>query len=592
MLSLAVPLAVSVVTLRATGWRPVLDLAMTEFRVRDVGGRHTPLIGLPGRIGEFPDQGSHPGPLSFYLLAPTYRLLGASAWSLQVGAVLIVAAAVAVATWLAARRGGAGVVVAVGVLTAVLVRGYGLDVIAQPWNPYLPLMCWFVVVLAVWGVLAGDHRCLVVAVAFGSLCAQTHLPYLGLALGMGALCAVSLVVDAARSPMRRNEMRSSVITAVVVGVVVWTPVLVDQVTSSPGNVSMLVDHFGTPPEDPVGQVEGFALLVRHLDVTRLAAGGLGADGFITRAGFDLTGSVVPGGIVAAVWLATAAVAVRLRDRRLVALHAVVGWWSLLAAFSMGRIFGKVWFYLTLWAWMLGLVMVAAVVATVWTWVAMRRPARADAFRTAAVSVVAVIGAVTLGLLVRDSFGVRAPEQHLSDTLDMLIAPTADAIDDGVGAATGRDGRYWVTWSDARYFGSQGYGLLNELERRGYDVFTPWTWRVPVTAQRTSPPDRIDAEIRLATGVRIAEVAAIPGAELVVEFDPRDADDLAEYAELETEVRGELEVAGLGELVGLIETNLFGLQVDPRVSVDVQRRVDRMLELGAPTAVYVLPTGTG
>ena len=70
------PLIVAVAVLRSRPWHPVLDLAMTEFRVRDVFTRHTPLIGLPGRIGEYPDQGSHPGPLSFYLLAPTYRLLG------------------------------------------------------------------------------------------------------------------------------------------------------------------------------------------------------------------------------------------------------------------------------------------------------------------------------------------------------------------------------------------------------------------------------------------------------------------------------------------------------------------------------------
>ena len=49
--------------------------------------RHTPLIGLPGRIGTYPDQGSHPGPLSFYLLAPTYRLLGSSSWALEAGTV-------------------------------------------------------------------------------------------------------------------------------------------------------------------------------------------------------------------------------------------------------------------------------------------------------------------------------------------------------------------------------------------------------------------------------------------------------------------------------------------------------------------------
>ncbi|MEO6571816.1 MAG: hypothetical protein ABIO83_09730, partial [Ilumatobacteraceae bacterium] len=69
----AAPLVVAAIALLFRPWVPVLDMAMTEFRVRDVGGVHTPLVGLPGRIGNFPDQGSHPGPWSFYLIAPFYR---------------------------------------------------------------------------------------------------------------------------------------------------------------------------------------------------------------------------------------------------------------------------------------------------------------------------------------------------------------------------------------------------------------------------------------------------------------------------------------------------------------------------------------
>ena len=42
-------------------WHPVLDLAMTEFRVRDVFTSHTPLIGLPGRIGSTRRRAATPG---------------------------------------------------------------------------------------------------------------------------------------------------------------------------------------------------------------------------------------------------------------------------------------------------------------------------------------------------------------------------------------------------------------------------------------------------------------------------------------------------------------------------------------------------
>ena len=151
---------------------------MTEFRVRDVFGAHTPLIGLPGRIGEYPDQGSHPGPLSFYLLAPLYRLLGSTSWALEAATVAIHVAAIATALWIGQRRAGWRGVLGVAALLAVAIRGYGQLLLTQPWNPYLPLLAWLVVLLATWSVLCGDSLMLVPLVVAGSLCAQTHVPYL------------------------------------------------------------------------------------------------------------------------------------------------------------------------------------------------------------------------------------------------------------------------------------------------------------------------------------------------------------------------------------------------------------------------------
>jgi hypothetical protein len=77
---------------------------------------------------------------------------------------------------------------------------------------------------------------------------------------------------------------------------------------------------------------------------------------------------------------------------------------------------------------------------------------------------------------------------------------------------------------------------------------------------------------------------------VLEYDPRDATELAEYDRIEAEVTASLTAAGLVDLVPLLETNLFGVQLDPRVATEVQAQVDRLLELGTPTAVFVLPPG--
>ena len=116
---------------------------------------------MPGRIGEYPDQGSHPGPLSFYLLAPTYRILGSSSWALEAATVVIHLAAIATALWIGQRRLGWKGVAVVAVLLALAIRGYGQVLLTQPWNPYLPLLAWLLVLLATWAVLCGDHRMLI-----------------------------------------------------------------------------------------------------------------------------------------------------------------------------------------------------------------------------------------------------------------------------------------------------------------------------------------------------------------------------------------------------------------------------------------------
>ncbi len=585
--ALALPFLVAAVTLWGRHYQPVLDLAMTELRVRDVGTRRTPLVGLPGRIGTLPDQGSHPGPLSFYLLAPTYRALGSDGWALLVAAIALQLVAMGVALWVAGRRGGVAMVLAVAALLALVVRGYGFEVLVQPWNPYLPLLWWLVVLLAAWGVLVDDLPMVVVLAAAASLCAQTHLPYLGLGLGVGALCVAVPVVRAVRDPERRPRTARWLGAAGGVALVLWLPPVVDQLRREPGNLGMLVDYFRHSPEEPVGTGEGVRLLLRHLDVTRLGGALTGGDGFVTRAGFDLTGSVVPGLLVLAAWGGAVVLAVRARHTRLVALHAVVGWTLLLAVVSMSRIFGKVWYYLTLWMW---LTTALLVVATVWSVVVWARE-RAPMVPRLAAALVAVVGIGSWLALVVEAGGARAPEQHLSDTLRVLVAPTERALERGSGDAVGRDGTYVVTWSDAGNFGSQAWGLALALERDGFDVgMTPYR-RVAITPWRVVEPADADAEVRLATGRYIDEVAALPGAVEVVRHDPRSAWDKIEYRRLGEEVTERLREEGLGRLVPMLGTNLFGLQIEPGVPADVQRRVDRMLHLGMPTAVFLLPPGS-
>ncbi len=581
------PLLVAAVVLHGRHYSPVLDLAMTEFRVRDVGGGHTPLIGLPGRIGNFPDQGSHPGPLSFYLVAVGYRLLGASSWAMLVGSILVNVAALGTAVALGFRRGGWWMAGAVSVWLLLAMRGYGVGVLTQPWNPYLPLVAWTVVVLATWMVLEGDHLMLVPLVAAGSLCAQTHVPYLLLCVG---LFSVATVVCLVRWRRGATGVIRSLAWAVGVGVVLWLPPLIDQAVHSPGNIRMLQQHFMHPPEEPIGLAAGVKVLLRHLDVVHAVFGG--SSGGFVQAAYQTDRSVVPGLVLLLVWVGAVVLAIRMRHRALLWLHATLGVTLLLEAMSMVRIFGKVWFYLTLWAWSVTVLMAIASAATYvvalrrWKGDGSRRPLLLGAAGCGAA--LALFSFVSLTVAAADA---QVPEPRLSTPLGEVVSPTVQAITDGVGAAVGPDGNYVVTWSDAYFFGSQGYGLVNELERAGLRVGVDPTFHVPVTPQRVVDRSAVDAQVHLSTGVYIDQWKALPDSVQVAYFDGRTPAEVDEYDQLRTDAIDGLTSAGLDDLVELVDVNLFGVSLDPRLPSDVQADMARMLIIGQPIAVFITPAST-
>ena len=552
----AVPLVVAAVRLRDPRWYPTLDLAMTELRVRDVGRGDLPLVGLPGRIGTLTEQGSHPGPLSFWLLWPVHRLLGGSSWALQVSTVVLNAGALVTAVWLGARRGGAAVALGVGAVAAVLVDAYGPRVLTEPWNPYLPVLWWLVLLLAAWSVLDGDARMLPVAAAAGALCMQTHSPYLGLVGGLGALCAVA----AAR---RLRENRRWIALAAAVTVVLWLPAVVEELRAGTGNLTLLWRHFGSPPEPVVGLREGAELVLLHLDpwalLTRRAA-----DGAIVDPAVAPGGSLVPGAVLLIVWGASVVLAVRRRLRPVLALDAVLAAAVVLGVVSAGRIFGEVFAYLVLWGWVVGGLLV---LATVWGLVG-----RLPRVPAAAVLAVAVVAALWPDPSPSDA--------RLSATVGRLLPATE--------AALTADRTYLLTWDDRLAIGSQGFALLNELDRDGFDVGVPRNYRVPAGEHRVLAAADADGVVHLATGSAIDDARAEPAARELAYADPRTVAERAAFDLLRRDVVEAIVEAGQGDAVPLVDDNLFAASLDPRVPPAAQVLVRRMLALGQPAAVFLAP----
>ncbi|MEM9040864.1 MAG: hypothetical protein AAGD33_13280 [Actinomycetota bacterium] len=608
------PFVIAAISLTRERWYPVLDLAMTELRVRDVGGADTPLIGLPGRIGDFPDQGSHPGPLSFWLLAPFRWITAGRAYGLQLGS-LVINAALSVYVVEMLRRAGreigsdgrrgelVGVLVGLAIV-ATVVRGYGFDLLAHPWNPYFPLLWWLAIVIATWRVLDGVAWSAVFVVTAGTVVAQTHVPYLPLAVSMVGVCAIALVVRARRGGL--DSVRTPLVVGGGAGLVLWLPPFVDQVVESPGNVSMLVDHFAADqPGESIGLVSAAELMLRHLDapsaIVQLIAG---PEAFVELS-MRPDGSILGGLVTLAVWVVAGWFAFRSGHRSLRAAHLVLVVAALVGWFAMSRIFGAVWFYLTLWAWATTTLVVATVVwtatvrwsvrgaSTTRTDTSEMEPGRSTPPRSSATGVVAAFAAVVAVGAFVSPFGQRPPDPELSQGLGLVLPNTITAIETGVGPAPGPNATYVVFWQDATFIGAQGYGMVNELERAGLDVGVHPTWRVPVTPQRVLALDEIDAEVHVVTGSYIEQWRANPEYVEVARGDPRSAVEVAEYARLRAAVASALAESACPECIDILDVNLFGVVVTARerqLDPDLIDDLERMVDLGQPISVFLTPPG--
>ena len=341
---ITVPVITALVVMRSPRWYPIFDWAQIEMRVRDVGTGHSPLIGLPGRLDGLGVTGSHPGPIGFYALAPIYRLLGSSSWALLASNAALNIAAVGTAVWIVVRRGGWPLALGVTAMLGVLVHAYGAQRLTVPWLPWSSMLWWFVFLLAAWSVLCGDFPLLPVVVGTGRLlCADAHLlsrsgrrhrhshSRLGGRRGAAAAPDDGVATTGPCPVGGAGPVRLLVL--------LWLPVLIDEVINKPGNLSVLRDHFSHPGIKAVGMGQALSAWWAHLDPTTLLTGHQRLDG-----------APLPGALLLIAWVAAVAASWRWRHRALLALHAVVAAALLLGLLSISRILGRLLDYLVLWLW--------------------------------------------------------------------------------------------------------------------------------------------------------------------------------------------------------------------------------------------------
>lgn len=323
-----VPFAASLARVVHQGYLPTGDDALIGLRGLDVFSRHVPLVGQPSTsdlyAGRIPT--SHPGPIEFYWLAIPMRIFGTSA-GMIVGSVAANLAGVLVAAWVMFRRGG----IALGGWSLVGLGGVlwseGTAVLSDPISSNaggIPLLA---LAALAWAVLDGDLALLPLAAVFASWVAQQHLAILTPAAAMAVVAATGALwfVLTRRSPAHRADPDRVerpwpwIGAGAGVAFVLWLPVLWQQVTGHPGNLSAMLHYARGSHQAKVGLAAGFRQAVRALGFpplfTRWDLGGGDFFGGPLRPlekVFGLIGYALLVGIVAVMW----------RRRRPLALLAV------------------------------------------------------------------------------------------------------------------------------------------------------------------------------------------------------------------------------------------------------------------------------
>jgi hypothetical protein len=563
----AIPFVAALVAVVGTHWHPVGDQAVEVLRMRDVGIDHPPLIGPWSRWGW-----AHPGPSLFWWLAPWLRVFGAD--GVLVGTVVTNALA-AVGVVVVARRVHAVAAVLAGAATAVLVAGLDPDRLVDPWNPWIVALPFLAVLVAVWAVVAGRTGWLWVAVAVGSFVVQSHVSY-ALVVGGTVAVAVGAVAWSCWSARRGPDPPSRaagrhLLAALLVGLVLWLPPLVQQVTDGPGNLGRVVEFASESRAPAAGWSEAVGVFGAQL---RPHASWITGDEQ-RRDGLARSGSAIVAIITLAVTVALGAWATRRGARSAGALAGVAVLAVGLGLVSTMQVTGLMVPYVVgFWR------PIAALVYLSIAWSAVAGLRSRSALRVGV-----VLGTATTAAAVVVLLGGSAPVEPFP-TFSRAIAALAPAT----AAALSPDASYVVRASDPVTYTAVSRGLLLELERRGAHVFNDHERLATITfgADRVRAARDVGHAVLVVAGpVLDAGWRPSAGARRVAHWDPLSPPERVRARQLSRRVH--LDTATPPAVVMPLDATLFR---DRAVQHGARRRdVDALAALearGVAYSVYVVP----
>lgn len=467
-LVVAIPVIVAVVVMTRDRWLPVGDFAHMVFRTSQVGTRDTPLVGAYTTKGW-----AHPGPLLFWVAAPLYRLSGGDPRSVEWTTAAINVSCIVALMAVAWRRGGAALLMAMGIFTALLVHGLEPRELAIFWNPFVPLVPFLLTVVLVWDAGLGRWRSAALALIPASLAIQGHFAFAVLvavlAVWLAAWtrwndrlvppdAAVHDVQDAAPATARARLWRATPRWLVPVVALMWVGPVVDAVADvhNPLNIAKSFVN----PRASVGPLDAVSLVGRYVRPDGPWIGGAEPIG----SGFSVEGSgplPLLVALAALCWCLHVARRRQLRD--VVALTTLTLLLVLCSIPATAQIVLPAFAYLTQWLKIVGGLVWFTVAWTAWR--AVLEPRLRDATprlrRTAG-----LIAAVGLAVAVTISWQPAVDAEQPASQASAAVAELAPQL----AANIPRDQRLRIEIR-GDFTASSTVGVIYWLVDHGYDVVT-------------------------------------------------------------------------------------------------------------------------
>jgi hypothetical protein len=453
------PLAVSAVVLLirvGSSFHAIADNAQNELHTRDVG-RHLVMLGPYSR-----DGWNHLGPAMYYLLALPYRLTGSNSVGIYVGALLINAVAIAGMTIIAWRRGGLAVSLLTVLGLAVVMQNLGTEFLRDPWNPYVTVLPFGLLVFMVWELSAGRAWALPAAAAVATFLVQTHVGYVPLAIPLFFGGAVWLVVVARRRAHDgagdalewRQVMRAGLLTALVL-VIMWTPPVIALIRHTPGNLGTATRYFVNGKGNH-NLLDGYRVVAQQFSTGPEWVTGAHTPNIFSAEPDFLVHSPVPWLIlpfaIAVWWLWRRRVGEGVRLAVIVAVALGLG------VLAVSRTIGPIYFYRLRWTWLLGMLGVLLVGWALWVVVsAATRPSHQVHLLAPVAVAIVVLTSVNTASAARASM----PAKPESSTLAKLVPPLMKALPKRTGVV--------IVHAVGFSYNGLDTGILLWLERAGIDA---------------------------------------------------------------------------------------------------------------------------